>query len=42
MSYVSREIFGPLFPIVLVDDINEGIELINKRYAGIVLQHAFL
>ena len=33
MLKVSREIFGPVLPIVEVDDVEEAIEFINARYA---------
>jgi acyl-CoA reductase-like NAD-dependent aldehyde dehydrogenase len=29
----EREIFGPILPIIAVEDVDEMIEFINARYA---------
>jgi acyl-CoA reductase-like NAD-dependent aldehyde dehydrogenase len=29
----KREIFGPILPIIEVEDVDEAIEIINSRYA---------
>jgi acyl-CoA reductase-like NAD-dependent aldehyde dehydrogenase len=29
----KREIFGPILPIIEVEDVDEAIEIINARYA---------
>ena len=31
-STVIREIFGPVLPIIAVEDVDEAIEFINARY----------
>ena len=28
----ERELFGPILPIIAVDDVDEAIEFINARY----------
>lgn len=32
-SIAEREIFGPILPIIAVEDVDETIEFINARYA---------
>jgi aldehyde dehydrogenase (NAD+) len=32
ISFVFREIFGPILPIVAVEDVDEAIEFLNERY----------
>lgn len=31
-SIMNREIFGPILPIVPVEDIDEAISIINSKY----------
>ena len=32
VRYVSREIFGPVLPIIAVEDIDNAIRVINSKY----------
>ena len=35
INYHSREVFGPILPILEVEDIDEAIELVGCGYASI-------
>ena len=32
-----REIFGPILPIIAVEDVDEAIDIINEGYAELLL-----
>ena len=33
-STAERELFGPVLPIIAVEDVDEAIEFINARYVN--------
>ena len=37
VRYVRREIFGPVLPIIAVEDIDDAIQMINSKYVSIVV-----
>ena len=41
MDYV-REIFGPLLPIVPVENLDAAIKFVNERYDSFILFHVHL
>ena len=37
VRYVSREIFGPVLPIIAVENIDDAIRVINSKYVSIAV-----
>ena len=37
LTMIFSEIFGPIMPIVPVEDVNEAIAIINEGYAELLL-----